>query len=161
MSTHRANVLIFTLTSIVSCFTITNGYLTHQISMGMLFHTDSLYLSALFSDIQRNFSNFASWNLPQAPYFFPDMLLFFGLKALIGDTYKTFYAFAIIQNLLALLLASAIASTTTKNWKSLAFLSTVFLVVITFYTTQNKTPFILLLLSGHHFGNVINGLLLL
>lgn len=100
--------------------------------------------------------------LPPAPYFSPDMPLFFGLKALTGDTYQTFYAFALIQNLLAFYLAVAIVVIVSNNKRALILLSTIFLITIYFYTTQiNNGPYFVSPLSVFHFGNIINGLLVI
>lgn len=49
------------------------------------FNSDGLYLPALYRDLFELGGSWAGWRLTPAPYFFPDMPLYFALEALSGS----------------------------------------------------------------------------
>ncbi|MEE8524481.1 MAG: hypothetical protein V3T72_11165 [Thermoanaerobaculia bacterium] len=58
-----------------------------------LVHPEALYPAALFQDL----GQWATWNTPFSPYFFPDLPLFFFAMWLTGDAVSSLYVFAILQ----------------------------------------------------------------
>ena len=64
-----------------------------------LIHPEALYPAALYQDL----GQWATWSTPFAPYFFPDLPLYFLARSLTGDAVAALYVFAVLQ--LALLTA--------------------------------------------------------
>ena len=60
------------------------GLAVGRVSLDLIYHADALYLPALYRDLASG-QDLSSWSLPPAPYYFPDMLVFFGLNRLLGD----------------------------------------------------------------------------
>jgi hypothetical protein len=72
---------------------------------GGFFNSDSLYLPALYRDLFEEGGRWRGWHLTPAPYFFPDMALYFLLDALTGPFVHAAIAYAAVQ-LVALVLAT-------------------------------------------------------
>ncbi len=82
-------------------------YFTHQIPMttlsddrmlDTLFNADALYLPALYKDLfVEGGSFFGHWYLPPAPYYFPDMILYFILNAISGHYYYAIALFFMVE----------------------------------------------------------------
>ncbi len=75
-------------------------YFTGKLGADM-FNSDLLYLPALYKDVVEGGGLFANWILTPAPYYFPDMPLYFISRLLTGNFY---YAIALVFTLHSLLL---------------------------------------------------------
>ncbi len=75
-------------------------YFTHNLVDG-LYISDMLYLPALYKDVISNGGSFSDWFLTPAPYYFPDMPLYFLSNLLTGNYY---YAIALLFTIHSLLL---------------------------------------------------------
>lgn len=64
-----------------------------------LFNSDSLYLPALYKDIFVDHRDMSGWMLPPAPYFFPDMPVFFLLNYIVDDFRVAAMLYAFAQSL--------------------------------------------------------------
>jgi hypothetical protein len=152
-------ILIITTASLFVI--IAGAYFTHQISMPILFNSDSIYLASLYQDLFVKQGHLSEWQLTPAPYFFPDMIAFFALKSLIPDTYYTFYWYASFQIIAVYLLASRLLLKFSSKTYHLAFFSLIYLSTIFFLTTRNIHPYIYPLFSAYHFGAIVIGLIFL
>ncbi len=134
-------------------------FLTNPASVG--FSSDAVYLPALFSDIFLRGYHFSSWYLTPAPYFFPDMLVFFIIQSLAHNVFYAFLIYAVFQNILLLYLISKIAVLVTQNRASILLTQCVFLLVLIFVYPGHTEVYGIFLKSAHHVGTLINGLILI
>ncbi len=152
------------------------AFLTHSLSIRHFFTGDTLYLSALFRDFFEDGGSFFDWYLPGAPYFFPDMALYFPIKAIFSDTYFSALIYALLQAGIAYLLVlwlirilPVINEPKSKEHiiqnRFDIFLG-VFLVAIACLAIRNHSdmaainiahiPYFRILTSVFHFGNITN-----
>lgn len=124
-----------------------------------LFHSDALYLPALYRDVFEEGGRWWGWRLTPAPYFFPDMALYFTWNAMPGDFRVAMVGFAATQLLLLLLLllgARTLACTLrpgeARLGPALAALLTAGLLGL--YALGRFWPLQYALQSAHHFGLV-------
>ncbi|GEM_PF-905529 len=68
------------------------------------FNSDTLYLPSIFRDVFVDQSGFAGWHLNAAPNFFPDMLSYFVVNALVSDFKLAMGVYSLGQYLVLLLL---------------------------------------------------------
>jgi hypothetical protein len=61
------------------------------------YNADLLYLPTLFLDIRHWGGSFLEWRLTPAPYFFPDMLLFFPLGLLTPNIHLALFFYGLVQ----------------------------------------------------------------
>ena len=80
-------------------------YFTNQLSMVQFFNADALYLPSLYKDLMVNSGSYENWHLTPAPYFFPDMILYFLANFLTSDYY---YAIPMFFTFQAIVLVVAI-----------------------------------------------------
>ena len=62
-----------------------------------LIHSDALYLPVLFDDLLRHGGRFADWFLTPAPYFFPDMPMYWLAWLASDSVFGQTTAFALLQ----------------------------------------------------------------
>lgn len=74
--------------------------LTEEELMRFYFNTDCLYLPSLFTDVFMDGNSPRGWSLTPAPYFFPDMPLYFLIYAVVGNVSYSIVIFSFIQLLL-------------------------------------------------------------
>ncbi|MCD8524537.1 MAG: hypothetical protein LRY67_01855 [Gammaproteobacteria bacterium] len=77
MMNDKKNRVLLWLGYLMVAFLVYSGFITHSINMSWLFDADTLYLSALYSDIVIKHHSFFSWRLPPAPFIFPGLLFFY------------------------------------------------------------------------------------
>ena len=148
--------------TIASLYVIVAGaYFTHQISMDRLFNSDSVYLATLYRDVFVEGGDFFAWNLTPAPYFFPDMPLFFLIKTFIQDTYFAFYFYAALQLGLTYWLSLRLLRAVLNEKFALLPFSIIYVLAVVFLTTQNVVQYSYPLFSAYHFGSIVTGLLFL
>jgi len=67
------------------------------LSPEIFFDSDLLYLPSLYRDLFIDGYSLAGWSLTPAPYYFPDMVLYFLLRFITGDFLNATLVYAIIQ----------------------------------------------------------------
>lgn len=133
------------------------GLAAGRISLDVLYHSDALYLPALYRDLAGGL-DLRGWSLTPAPYFFPDMPLFFGLNWLLGSFRLTIVAYGLAQVLLFVAGLSALCrlmAGRSPHIQSLAPLAGA-LFFLYFYAAPFPV-FSLVLASAHHFGVMVVG----
>jgi hypothetical protein len=75
------------------------------------FTSDNLYLPALYRDLFEEGGRWSGWRLTPAPYFFPDMGLYFALDALTGPFTQAIVSYAVVQFVLLGLSSQHLAAT--------------------------------------------------
>jgi hypothetical protein len=122
-------------------------------SPDLLFQSDALYLPALYRDVIEHGGRFIDWRLPPAPYWFPDLALFFFWNAVLGDFRHAIVAEAGSQvALLALggqLLARAVRRDALLPQVAAVLVPALLLCA---YATGRFELGQWLLVSAHHFG---------
>lgn len=123
-----------------------------------LVHSDALYLPVLFDDLAKGGGRFADWFLTPAPYFFPDMPLYWlawlANNGVAGQT----MAFALLQTVLAALALYLLARQTLAR-DALPAAAALSILFIWLGLTVDD-PFVRLFASAHHYGAFIAALLL-
>jgi len=148
------------ITYIVAVFIVAYFFLTQPNNVG--FSSDAVYLPALYSDLFSRGYSFFSWYLTPAPYFFPDMLVFFIIQSVVHNVFKAFIVFAIFQNFLILYLISKIAFLVTEKKASVYLTHILYLFALVFsFSGWAVEPYLVLVKSAHHVGAIINGLILI
>lgn len=147
------------ITYLVVAFMTAFVFLTHPGSVG--FNSDSMYLPALFEDLFDRGYHLSSWYLTPAPYFFPDMLVFFIIKTCIKSVFYAFLVYAIFQTVLILYLISKIAFLVSQKRASVFLTHILFLLALFFAYSGQFEAYCIFLKSAHHTGTLINGLFLI
>jgi len=138
-----------------------NIELAHS-KLEFFFDSDMLYLHRLFMDVFFFKHNFLSWNLTPAPYFFPDMLMFFILEALSGHcVFFAIIGYSVFQYLLLLFLSQRIASIVLKSNQAFPLICSVLLLTLIFLVIPAHDCYRFAIRATYHFGGIINGLLLI
>lgn len=165
-----------------SSFTV--AFLTQSLYMIHFFTGDTLYIVSFFKDVFLENGNVSDWSFPGAPYFFPDMALFFPIRAITGSTYFSVLIYALLQvgvtGILVLLLTKSFPLTTNTptehrrvltNRQDIALFILVVLVTFLVIRSYNSNsmfgvdiphaPYFRILHNAFHFGNLINILIAL
>lgn len=117
---------------------------------GHLVHSDALYLPVLFDDLARQGGHFADWFLTPAPYFFPDMPLYWLAWAGAGDVPGQTILFALLQVVLlgiALFLLARQALVRAPLPAAVALS-----ILFVWLGLHVDDPFVRLFASAHHYG---------
>ena len=133
------------------------GLAVGRISLDVIYHADALYLPALYRDLASG-QDLSGWSLPPAPYFFPDMLVFFGLNRVLGDFHLAILAYGLTQILLfifGLISLSRLITSLDPYIESLVLLAGA-LFFLYYYATRFHL-LSLMLISAHHFGGIVVG----
>ena len=140
---------------IVSVLIINLGvYFTHQMT-NLVFNDDALYLSALYKDIVINGGPYSSWSLTPAPYFFPDMLLYFFSNFVTQNFYYAIPLFFILESLILLFTIYKIYSLFFDKSISILMASIIFGILYLIPTVASSFQYV----SAFHYGEFIIGLL--
>ena len=128
---------------------------TGQPSPDVLFQSDALYMPALYRDIVQHGGRWIDWRLPPAPYFFPDLALYFGWNAVLGDFRLAIIALAGTQVALFALGGQLLMRAIDRE----ALLPQIAAVLLPAgLMLACPEPALWMLLSAHHFGGVLVGL---
>lgn len=128
----------------------------------MFVNSDALYLPSIYQDLFIHRSGLNGWNLNSAPTFFPEMLLYFPMMALLKGTALTSMAYGLVQIFLLMLLtdrflilADERISSTTRYLIAFSFL------LFPLSALLGDRPIISaqVFLSGYHSGSFIISLL--
>lgn len=129
---------------------------TFQNWRGWAYNSDLLYLPALYDDIVRSVRPL-DWKLPPAPYFFPDMPLFFAIRAISANVHVAIYGYGIAQIVgftlgLALLARRILPDRYGQDRYTLIILMAIlFLFSDRFLNSFTRSIFV----SSHHFGTML------
>lgn len=129
-----------------------------------LFNADSLYLPTLYRDLFEEGGRWAGWRLTPAPYFFPDMGLYFLLDALSGPFLHAILAFAVVQQILLVLAVGYLMRTVAPGegvavGQVLAMAAVSALLLA--HAAGSLQPMVYALLSAFHFSVVLLSLVAL
>lgn len=121
-------------------------------------NADALYLNILFENLS-NGGSIADWHLTPAPYFFPDYLVFSLPFILFQETSLRITSNAIIQILLvALIFGWALRNAGFENSFRLSGIAGLTLTLLSLFVGG---PWAYSMISAHHFGVILTGLLIL
>lgn len=73
------------------------NFISGSLNRGFFYNSDALYLPSLFRDLFIEHGHITNWFLPQAPCFFPDMLLYFLTRVFVTNFHLAIVFFAVIQ----------------------------------------------------------------
>jgi len=122
-----------------------------------LFNADLLYLPALYRDVVVNSGSFFDWFLTPAPYYFPDMPLYFLSNLLTGNYYYAIPLFMTLQSLLLLLVLYRIYRLFFEQELSLTLTALLFAFLHLYPSIVTH----FMHASGIHYGEFLSGLYLL
>jgi hypothetical protein len=123
-----------------------------------LFTADNLYLPALYRDLFEEGGRWRGWRLTPAPYFFPDMPLYFLLDAATGPFVHAILAYAVVQLALWVLAAQyLVRAVVPKEEAAVGQLLAVVLVIapLIVFAEGRFLPMRYTLLSAFHFSVVL------
>jgi hypothetical protein len=133
------------------------GLAVGRVSLDLIYHADALYLPALYRDLASG-QDFGGWSLPPAPYYFPDMLVFFGLNRLLGDFRFAILAYGLTQVLLFIFgLISVCRLINSLNPHTPGFVLLAGALFFLYFYTARFHILALTLVSAHHFGVIVVG----
>jgi hypothetical protein len=134
-------------------------YLVTEVS-DIAINADLLQLPTMLLDFKSNPSNLWGWKLPDAPYYFPDTVVFFIIGWLVNNTLVTIIVYSLIQNYL--LFWSWRWLYCELGGKKLLICDLCFLLALLLFTTYHAIDlpgfpnitsiYLINLLSYHHFG---------
>jgi hypothetical protein len=132
----------------------------------ILTDADLIQLPTMFLDLQVNISNFWGWKLPEAPYYFPDTIIFLLINFLVQHSWWSITIYSLIQ-LCILVFVLYCLYWELKGRKPEIFL-VIFLATILIFTNIYTSifshpqgliaPYIYNLSSYIHFGTYISSL---
>lgn len=134
-------------------------YFNHSVVGGMdvLNNSDSMYLPSLFQDLIINDGVYKNWYLTPAPYFFPDMALYFAVSLINSKVYISNYLFFNVQLLVLFIFIYKINEFHFK--KERAAIYAAISISLLFCIEAPAAPY--LIRSGHHFGVLLSAIVLL
>ena len=153
--------LSFTIVFLILCINL-GLYYTHQLPMSTLaddrmldtlFNADALFYPALYKDLIHGEGIYSAWYLTPAPYWFPDMILYFMLHMITGNFYHALSFFFFVEAVFFLWTVYLVFSFFfSRKWAW-------YLTVISFSAVYFfKTPvWLLQFVSGFHYGSFLVG----
>lgn len=116
----------------------------------LLYNADLLYLPALYEALARG-DDLTKWRLSTAPYFFPDMPLFFLVRSLSGNLHYAIAWFGVSQSVLFVIGIAWLSYRIHRSWTPA--ISSVLIAALFFsFLHTLPFPFHLILASVFHFG---------
>ncbi len=131
-------------------------------ALRLFVNSDALYMPALYQDLFVHRTGVSVWHLNGAPNFFPEMLLFFPLMALLKSTTLTIMVYGVVQMFLILYLMDRLFQLFDPNIKPLTrYLVSLSYLLFPLSAVLNEGHLIpsQLLLAGYHAGYFINSLI--
>ncbi len=128
------------------------------------FNSDTLYLPSIFRDLFVDGSGFRGWNLNAAPNFFPDMVSYFAVNALISDFRLAMGVFSLLQYLVLLCFMGWVLRLASQNlgWWHLAASNLCMLLFLFVTTYSGDFVFTFYILSiSYHLGPFLMSLFVL
>lgn len=150
--------LYFVLSITISCIILGFLYYSNSLNEDFL-RSDLVYLPTITKDILWNNGNFFDWKITPAPYFFPDMAVYFILNYFIHSAYDNVYIFMIYQVIVTFIVLFLIHKELCDNILKAALCTiTPMVFIIVFLSGNIIESYRLILFNGFHFGTMINGL---
>lgn len=152
--------------SVTLCFILAWFSRLADYDIDTFFSADCLYLPSVYKDIFIDGNELKGWVLNPAPNFFPDMLLYFGLMLISGNSLIiASFIFSVIQVTALLYIMSRIFRSLlpreSKHWYSLIFLLfTLFIMEYLFFSREYYYSFYMLS-NAYHTGSFIMAMLCL
>lgn len=142
--------------------TLLFALLPERSAIRLFVNSDALYMPALFQDLFIHRTGISVWHLNGAPNFFPEMLLYFPLMALLKSTTLTIMVYGILQMWLILFLMDRLfllADVQISQGTRYVVLLTYLLLPLSAVLNEGHLIPSQLLLGGYHAGFFINSLL--
>lgn len=136
--------------------------LPERSAIRLFVNSDALYMPALFQDLFVHRTGVSVWHLNGSPNFFPEMLLYFPLMALMKSTTLTIMVYGIVQMWLILFLMDRfllMAHVQISHGTRYLVLLTYLLVPLSAVLNEGHLIPSQLLLGGYHAGFFVNSLL--
>jgi len=125
-------------------------YLSHSLPLGLLFNSDTLYLPSLYKDLVEEGGKYADWFLSPAPYFFPDMVMYFLINSFTDNVYYASGFFFIAQFGLEVFFAFQILKAL-SNRAMAARLTVITVSLVSVLFSMESLPYFAVMGSvGHH-----------
>lgn len=126
----------------------------------LFFNADSLYLPSVYKDLFIDGNTLKGWEFNPAPNFFPDMLLYFVLAALCGNSFIiASFVFSVIQMAVLLYVMSRIFKILlpeqSSHWHSLIFLLIGFFIMEYQFFTKEYYYSFYILSNAFHTGSFV------
>jgi hypothetical protein len=133
----------------------------------ILTDADIIQLPTMFLDLKADLGNFWGWKLPEAPYYFPDTLVFLLVNCLVQDSWRSIAIYSLVQA--SLVVFSLLWLYQEIGGKKREFLLIVLLATVLAFTHVYTTifsstqglvsPYVYFLASYIHFGTYICSLI--
>jgi len=136
--------------------------LPERSAIRLFVNSDALYMPSLFKDLFVHRTGIPVWHLNGAPNFFPEMLLYFTLMAVMKHTTLTIMAYGLVQMWLILFLMDRlflVADVHVSHRTRYLLMLTYLLVPLSAVLNEGHLIPSQLLLGGYHAGFFINSLL--
>lgn len=155
----RINLVLGAFILVVVILFTLGTYYNHDIIGGMfaLELSDTMYLPTLYKDLVIDGGNYSDWYLTPAPYFFPDIFLYFIASLFTGYFYHSNIVFILFQLLLLFLFLYILYKSVYRQGLACliaAVVTAIFYMVPTSIST-------LLIKGGWHYGVTLSGVMVL
>jgi hypothetical protein len=138
-------------------------------TIDLLTNADIIQLPTMFLDLKADLGNFWGWQLPEAPYYFPDTLVFLLVNWLVQDSWHSVAVYSLVQACLVVFSLSWLYQEVGGKRREvfLIVLLAISLAFTNIYTTIFSgpqgfvAPYIYYLASYIHFGTYICSLICL
>jgi hypothetical protein len=130
--------------------------------MRLFVNSDALYMPSIYQDLFVHRSGLSVWHLNGAPNFFPEMLLFFPLMAVLKSTTLTIMAYGLVQMFLIIFLMDRflrLADVHISHSARYLVLLSYLLIPLSAVLDEGHLIPSQLLLAGYHAGFFVNSLL--
>jgi len=129
-----------------------------------IINSDQVSYESLYKDFFTRFYLINGWQVPRAPFFFPDCILYFIIRMFVGSYGAAWYTYLVFNFGFILLFFYGIVRLFHKTSKSKDLLYSIcwstILIVFLKFETKGYGPHTFLLL-GYHSGALLNGLFIL
>lgn len=115
-------------------------------------NSDSIQLATIFKDLVLGDGKWSDWYFSAAPYFFPDMIIWFILNFFISSFYYTFICYFLIQQFLLFIAIYLLTRELRKN--NVFILSSIIFIFVLHYSILHFFAF----LPVHHVSEFIFGI---
>lgn len=161
MRREQANSYILYLLVVIAGFML-YSLLPERSGIRLFVNSDALYMPSIYQDLFVHRSGIEGWHLNGAPNFFPEMLLYFPLMALLKGTALTSMVYGVVQMFLLMFMMDRLLLLADKNLSS----TTRYLILLSFLLFPLSAVLgdghlipSQLLLPGYHAGFFFNSLL--
>lgn len=142
---------------------LTALYYSKVITHRDLLNGDTLFPVSLANQVIWQGQSILDWSLPPAPFFFPEISLFMIFSLFKVSAFDSMYLYMIFQVSVTFILIYFIYSLIFNKWLASLFTCLVVTYILTFLTLNPPVvhPYYFILIGTYHYGNILNGLLIL